>query len=125
MKNEFIIVFIGSGLGGTLRFGIEKLIRSWNGFVFPLSTLIVNVLACLILGFIIGLSEQKQILSNMTKIFFTVGFCGGFSTFSTFSKDALSLLNKGDYLTFLLYVFSSVILCLISTYSGILLSEKI
>jgi CrcB protein len=122
---EFIAVFVGSGLGGLLRFFISKWIDSWHYNNFPWGTFVVNIIACFILGFIIGLSDHKQILTNTVRLFITVGFCGGFSTFSTFSNETLSMFQQGNYLTAFINILGSVLLCLTATFGGLLIAEKI
>jgi CrcB protein len=122
---ELITVFIGSGLGGMTRFGLGKWINSWHKTNFPLGTFSVNVIACLVLGIIIGLADYKQLISPQAKLFWMVGFCGGFSTFSAFSNEALTLLNTGLHLTSLMYIFLSIFLCILSVYFGIWIINKI
>lgn len=78
---KIILVFIGSGLGGVTRYGLQQCIHKYYQAIFPLGTLFVNVLACFILGLIIGIASHKQLFSFNTNLFWTVGFCGGFSTF--------------------------------------------
>ncbi|HNL05817.1 MAG TPA: fluoride efflux transporter CrcB [Chitinophagales bacterium] len=122
---EIIYIFIGSGLGGLTRFGLGKWINALYSSIFPLGTFTVNILACIVLGFIVGLADNKQIFSPQLRLFWVVGFCGGFSTFSTFSNETLLLLQDGKYLTSILYIFGSIVCCLMVTYFGIYLSSKI
>lgn len=110
MKN-FLLVFFGGGFGSAIRYAISRVVGNQYSTFFPYATLITNVVACFILGFIVGLAEEKQFLTPSSKIFWTVGFCGGFSTFSTFSNETLNLLQQGAPLTSLLYIFFSVSLC--------------
>lgn len=121
---EFIAIFIGSGLGGITRFGLAKWIDNTHNHYFPIGTFVVNVIACLTLGFIIGLADQKQIISPTIKLFLTVGFCGGFSTFSTFSNETLTLYQTGHNLSLILYVVGSVLLCVTATFVGLLLANR-
>ena len=120
-----VLIFIGGGLGSVTRFGLGKWISSWHTSTFPYGTLGVNVIACLVLGWIIGLADHKNLLSDSTRLFWTVGFCGGFSTFSTFSAETISLVQSGLHVSGALYILASVVLCLLATYAGLYLGEHI
>lgn len=115
---EFILVFVGSGFGGIARYLIAKKIITTY---FPLSTLVANILACFILGSIIGIAQQKHLISADTKLFITVGFCGGFSTFSTFSNDTLQLLHSGNYLLAAANIGLSVVLSIGAAFGGLII----
>jgi CrcB protein len=84
---------------------------------------VVNVAACLVLGFVIGLADHKQIISPAARLFWAIGFCGGFSTFSTFSNETLFLLQSGFTLSLGLYIFLSLLLCVGATYGGLYIGE--
>jgi len=122
---EIIAVFVGSGLGGLARFGIGKWIDEYHDHHFPFGTFVVNIIACFALGFIIGLADHKQILSTTTRLFWAVGFCGGFSTFSTFSSETLTLFQEGHNTSLILYILASVLLCVTATFGGLLIAERI
>lgn len=120
-----VLIFIGGGLGSVTRFGLGKWISSWHTSTFPYGTLGVNVIACLVLGWIIGLADHKNLLSDSTRLFWTIGFCGGFSTFSTFSSETISLVQSGLHVSGGLYVLASLVLCLLATYAGLYLGNHI
>lgn len=122
---ELLYVFIGGGLGSLVRFLFGKWVNSFHNSNFPFGTFIINIVACFVLGFIIGLADQKQILSPAIRLFLVVGFCGGFSTFSAFSSETLTLIQQGQNSTMLLYVLLSVVVCLIASFGGLLIAEKI
>ncbi len=122
---ELLYVFIGGGLGSLVRFLLGKWVNSFHNSNFPYGTFIINIVACFVLGFIIGLADQKQILSPAIRLFLVVGFCGGFSTFSAFSSETLTLIQQGQNTTMLLYVLLSVVVCLIATFGGLFIAEKI
>lgn len=122
---EIALVFLGGGLGSVVRFTLGKWINSLHQQPFPWGTFAVNAIACLAVGFIIGLADHKQIISPNARIFWVIGFCGGFSTFSTFSTETISLIQNGVYLSSTLYVASSLFLCLSATYVGLFLGEQI
>lgn len=120
-----LIIFAGGGLGSIIRYYLGQWITLLYPGSFPLGTLIVNVLACLVLGIATAFADQKLMLNGASKLFWTVGFCGGFSTFSTFSNESLSLLSSGFQLTMLLYILLSVVLCLAAVWTGLYLGKLI
>ena len=122
---ELIAVFIGSGLGGISRFGLGKWMNSWYDHHFPLATFVVNVLACFILGLVIGLADHKLLLTPTARLFLTIGFCGGFSTFSTFSSETLTLLQQGHNNSLLLYTVGSILLCVLATFGGVMIGKSV
>ncbi|CAN5298134.1 fluoride efflux transporter CrcB [soil metagenome] len=120
---DVILVFLGGGVGSVVRFSLSKWINTFHSHPFPWGTLVVNVVACFALGLIIGLADHKQIISPAARLFWTVGFCGGFSTFSTFSSETLTLLQGGLTATLILYISLSLIICVTATYGGLFLGE--
>lgn len=122
---DLIFIFLGGGLGSIVRFSIGKWIGSLHSHHFPYSTLVANIAACFILGVVIGLADHKQIISPTARLFWTVGFCGGFSTFSTFSAETISLLQSGFHLSTALYVMGSLLFCITATYAGLYLGEHV
>ena len=110
----FINVGLGGALGAVLRYAISLIPYKQN---FPLLTLITNVLGALLIGYITGIAVKKNISANFT-LFLKTGVCGGFTTFSTFSLEAYSLLKQGNYTVAALYVVISVIGCLVGICIG-------
>jgi CrcB protein len=88
---------------------------------FPLGTLLVNVLGCLLIGLFYASAERGTIASSEIRLLLTTGFCGGFTTFSTFSYETLTLLENGQYTLVALYVAGSVLLGLLATFAGVAL----
>jgi len=124
MKN-LLLVFFGGGFGSVVRFSLGKWVTALHSHHFPFGTLVVNVVACLMLGFFIGLADHRQLISSSARLFWTVGFCGGFSTFSTFSNETLYLLQGGFTISFFIYILLSLILCVGATFGGLYLGEQI
>ncbi len=109
---ELVYIFIGGGAGSVLRYLAQIAVNERIApFAFPFSwgTFTVNVAGSLLIGLFYSLSEHFQ-LSMEARLFLTAGLCGGFTTFSTFSNDALSMLEGGFYGTFALYVCLSIVL---------------
>ncbi|MCA4894626.1 MAG: fluoride efflux transporter CrcB [Cytophagales bacterium] len=122
---EMLLIFVGGGIGSVMRFSLGTWISSFHSHHFPYGTLFVNVLACFVLGTLVGVADHKQIISPNARLFWTVGFCGGFSTFSTFSSETLTLIQNGFPFSGLVYVLASLLLCLAATYLGLYLGEQI
>ena len=88
MLRDFFLVGMGSFLGGGSRFIVSKVIQAWAPLSFPLGTFAVNILGCLIIGFLSGLHWPGGWMSPSMKLVLTTGFCGGFTTFSTFMNES-------------------------------------
>lgn len=115
---DLLIVSIGSFFGGGMRFLVSKWAQSLIALSFPLGTLSVNVLGCLVIGFLSGLTWTGNVMSPSTKLLLTTGFCGGFTTFSTFMNETSSLMKDGEYLYVFLYIFGSLALGLVAVIIG-------
>ncbi len=125
MLLDIILVFCGGGAGSIVRFLLGRWVNAWHNHHFPFGTLAVNVVACLVLGFVVGIADHRQLISPSARLFWTVGFCGGFSTFSTFSAETLTLIQSGFHFSTFVYIVSSlVLLCLAGTFAGIYLGEN-
>ena len=123
---ELLLVCIGSFFGGGLRYGVSKMVQSCALVVFPFGTMVVNVLGCLIIGFLSGLNwDGNGLMSPSTKLLLTTGFCGGFTTFSTFMSEGASLMKDGQYLYMTLYLFGSLALGLVAVLAGHQLSKLV
>lgn len=106
-----LTIFIGGGLGSLTRFGLTKgLIYAGIG-LYPLGTLISNIIASLLLGYLTANGTQSW--PESYRLGWMVGFCGGFSTFSTFTADNYLLLESGNWIYFALNVSLNVLLCLL------------
>lgn len=125
MKNivSILLVFGGGGLGSVVRFLLGRWVNAWHNHHFPFGTLAVNVVACVVLGFVVGIADHRQLISSSSRLFWTVGFCGGFSTFSTFSAETLTLIQGGFHLSTAIYIVSSLVLCLGGIFAGLYLGE--
>ncbi len=112
----FLMVFIGGGLGSVCRYGISLILPKSDGI--PWATFTANAISCIVLGFLIGYQLNKGISTKYSLLLLT-GFCGGFSTFSTFSAETYHLMQNGQTLLALAYVALSVLFCLVCIYLGL------
>jgi fluoride exporter len=118
---NILLVGLGGGAGSIARFLCQKYIYAWHPHPFPFGTLIVNVTGCFMIGLFYALAEKGNLLTPEWRILLTTGFCGGFTTFSTFALENVTLLRTGDIMYFIWYTAASVILGLLATWLGILL----
>ena len=116
MKELFLVCF-GSFFGGGARYLVGKAVQSFISLSFPWGTLTVNVVGCFLIGLLSGLSLTGQISAN-TKLVLVTGFCGGFTTFSTFMNENLLLGREGALLPAILYTLASLALGLIAVILG-------
>lgn len=121
----YLIVFVGSGIGGALRHGVNQLISHEFGTKFPYGILTINVAGSLALGVIAGYFAFKGEPSQHWRLFLTVGICGGFTTFSTFTQDAFILLERGQVVLSGLYVFLSVTLSILCFFTALYAMRQI
>ena len=110
MIKSLLVVGAGSFLGGALRYFISAQMKCLASQGFPWGTLAVNLLGCLLFGVIIALFHKHGAQAGMWCLLFTTGFCGGFTTFSTFVYEGTHMLYNGNFFLFFAYVAASVIL---------------
>ncbi len=121
----FLLVFVGGGFGSSVRYIAGRFIpATLAGSPFPMAILIVNVLASAMLGAVVGWAVSRS-AGEEAWLLIGVGFCGGLSTFSSFSYDTVVLLQNGRIGTALVNVSLNVVLCLLASLGGLYLGQKI
>lgn len=113
---NWMLVFLGGGLGSMARYGISIVVMRYFQGNLPVATIVSNVFACLVLAAVVSISSNPEFESRILKLAIVVGFCGGFSTFSTFSYETVQLIKNGNQLVAVGNVIVSVGLCLILLY---------
>ena len=117
---QIILIFIGGGAGSVLRFIVGKALNnSENGF--PYGTLLANVLGSLFIGVILGLASKNSGLSESQTLLLATGFCGGFTTFSTFAYENHLFLKSGDFTSFAIYTIASFVIGFLAVFGGMYL----
>lgn len=120
MNNVFLI-FLGAGLGGVLRYWVSSNVYSLLGKEFPYGTMIVNVSGCLLMGFLFVLiMDRFDGIGPQLRSLLLIGFLGGYTTFSSFSVETISLIENGQWLGAGMNVILSTILCIVAAWIGII-----
>lgn len=125
MIKTLFIVGLGGFIGTVLRFLVSRYFQMHVVSVFPWGTFTVNIIGSFLIGILFGLSEKRNIMSPEWRIFLTVGICGGFTTYSTFSNDAFILLQNNEFFRFATYSGLSFILGLFAVFFGRLIIKAI
>lgn len=115
---QALLIFIGGGLGSIARFVIGKLLNNYSGNSLPYGTLTVNILGSFLIGIFMGMAIKNNAMSQNQILFLIVGFCGGFTTFSTFAYENIIFLKSGDWFHFLIYTIASFVLGLLAVLVG-------
>jgi CrcB protein len=118
-----IIVFVGAGIGGAMRHGVNVVFRAL-GSDFPYGTLFTNVVGSLVMGLLGGLFALKFDPGQSWRLFLTTGILGGFTTFSTFSLEAVVLYERGELGSMAVYVISSVMLSIGGLFTGLFIMRQ-
>jgi CrcB protein len=113
----FLLIAVGGAAGSVLRYLIGGAVQRMSAGGFPVGTMFVNVSGCFLIGILLRQFLNMQ-LSPELRAFLIVGFCGGFTTFSTFSAETVGLIEGGEYGRATGYVLLSVTLCLAATFAG-------
>ena len=119
MIKNILFVALGGGAGSVLRFLCQKCVAGFSALSFPLGTFIVNIVGCFLIGVFFSLATKNTEFNTEWQLLLMTGLCGGFTTFSAFTLDGMSLLKQDKTGLFLLYIGASVLLGLLATWMGI------
>ncbi|AEH00118.1 fluoride efflux transporter CrcB [Lacinutrix sp. 5H-3-7-4] len=122
MKN-LVLVFIGGGFGSVLRYIIGKYLNSTENGI-PYGTFTANILGSLLIGIILGLALKNNSLTQNHTLLLATGFCGGFTTFSTFAYENHMFLKSGDFVSFAIYTIASFVLGFLAVFGGMFLAKS-
>jgi fluoride exporter len=120
-----LYIALGSAIGGVSRYLLGGLIQRWLHTTFPAGTLLVNISGSFLLGAILRYAIETPTLSPEVRALLTVGFCGGYTTFSTFSYESVALLEDGQWTRAGLYVGASIVLSLVGVFLGFGLAREV
>ncbi len=122
---ELLIVFLGGGAGSICRYLISGVLNKYFVALFPIATFSANILASLIIGLLVGYFEVKHSFAKEIWLLIAIGFCGGLSTFSSFSNETLGLMRNGNYAIAFFNIIASTAICLLVTLAGIVVMKNI
>jgi len=122
---NYLIVSVGAAIGGAARYWFSNIVYKFFPAIFPYGTLAVNIVGSFILGLIIFIFDERELLNNQLKIFLTIGFCGGFTTFSTFSLETFNLLRDSQYFLAALNIILSLLFCVAGVFLAYIVSKII
>ncbi len=130
---SYLLVFLGAGLGGVCRFLMSTSLQKWMSSsgnfgmtaVFPIGTFCVNMLGCFIIGMVAQLAETRAVLQGDTRLFLTVGILGGFTTFSSFGYETVSLVKDGEIVLAMSNACGQLILGLFFVWLGMIIGKLI
>lgn len=117
---QVLLVFIGGGFGSVLRYLIGKYLNNVENGI-PYGTFAANILGSLLIGIILGLAAKNNTLSQNQTLLLATGFCGGFTTFSTFAYENHVFLKSGDFMSFAMYTIASFVLGFLAVFLGMYL----
>jgi CrcB protein len=113
----FFLIALGGAAGSVLRYLVGGRVQHFAPHGFPVGTLTVNVLGCLLIGILARVFLHMQTVGEWRALL-VVGFCGGFTTFSTFSIETVGLIEGGEYARAATYIAGSILLCIMATFAG-------
>ncbi|RDI41141.1 fluoride efflux transporter CrcB [Aquicella lusitana] len=116
-----LLIFLGAGIGGVLRYWVSNMIYWMTGRQFPYGTLVVNISGCFLMGFLFVLIiERFDGIGPQLRSLLLIGLLGGYTTFSSFSIETLNLFENGAWLSGFLNIFFSVFLCILAAWLGVI-----
>jgi CrcB protein len=123
---QILLIFIGGGIGAVCRFLAVRTVQDLvSGWIFPLGTLCVNMLGCLLIGFLAQISELRGVLQPDARLFLFVGILGGFTTFSSFGYETIQLMRDGEMAYAVSNAVGQLVLGLLCVWGGSVLARLI
>ena len=122
---NYLMVSLGAALGGGMRYWLSNFTYKFVPTTFPYGTLVVNVVGSFILGLVMIYFDQREMITPGIRLFLAVGFCGGFTTFSSFSLETFNLLRDSQIALGLLNIALNVLVCLVGVFLAYLVSKWI
>jgi len=124
MIKSLLLVGIGGAVGSMLRYLTAMLVNKYWQNAFPLATFLINMLGCLLIGMLMAIIEKQAGMSDNFRLLFVTGFCGGYTTYSAFAYENISLLNSNQTLTAFAYIAASVVAGLFFVWLGLILVKQ-
>lgn len=125
MIKHFLLIGMGGFIGSIARYILSKINLYIDFMSIPIGTLLVNVLGSFVIGFLTGYADKSPLLTLEWRLFLMVGLCGGFTTFSSFTNENLTLLHNGQYASVFIYTGLSVFFGFIAVYLGFITSNAL
>ena len=122
---QVLLIGCGGFIGTIARYAVTTMAYRLLGGSFPYGTLTVNILGCLLIGFVSTAAEERDMIAHSTRLYLTIGILGGFTTFSAFGYETLTILRLGNILPAALYVLASVVTGLVGVWLGGLLARAV
>ena len=123
MVRAIIFVALGGATGSVFRYLTSLVMNKYFNAIFPIATFTANFLGCFIIGLLLGVFEKQQIANNDLKFLLVTGFCGGYTTFSTFAYENVSLFNSNNSATAFVYIAASLLVSLFAVWVGLQLTK--
>lgn len=117
---QLLLVFVGGGFGSVFRYLLGKYLNNPESGI-PYGTFVANILGSLLIGIILGLAAKNEALNQNQTLLLATGFCGGFTTFSTFAYENHVFLKNGDFATFAFYTIASFVVAFLAVFGGMFL----